>query len=165
MAHIAPINLADPMPTGIRAGALMTTSRDGWIERAGRLEGGRSDIRRGRGWRGSSDVRGRPRDSTRDGVGVLGRAPARIVVLGDSDFLSNGLLSDGPGNTTLALSESVHWASGADARVSSVGARRQKVRRLAISAEHQDRAGHQPGLLPVLFGLIGMAVRSSRRGR
>ena len=165
MAHIAPINLADPMPTGIRAGALMTTSRDGWIERAGRLEGGAPVFDEGVDGVGPVTF----------GVGLEIRPatewvsadapPARIVILGDSDFLSNGLLSDGPGNTTLAL-ESVHWASGADARVSSVGARRQKVRRLAISAEQLKTVRViSLGLLPVLFGLIGMAVRFSRRGR
>ena len=165
MAHIAPINLADPMPTGIRAGALMTTSRDGWIERAGRLEGGAPVFDEGVDGVGPVTF----------GVGLEIRPatewvsadapPARIVVLGDSDFLSNGLLSDGPGNTTLAL-ESVHWASGADARVSSVGARRQKVRRLAISAEQLKTVRVVSlGLLPVFFGLIGMAVRFSRRGR
>ena len=153
------------MPTGIRAGALMTTSRDGWIERAGRLEGGAPVFDEGVDGVGPVTF----------GVGLEIRPatewvsadapPARIVVLGDSDFLSNGLLSDGPGNTTLAL-ESVHWASGADARVSSVGARRQKVRRLAISAEQLKTVRVVSlGLLPVLFGLIGMAVRFSRRGR
>ena len=165
MAHIAPINLADPMPTGVRAGALMTTSRDGWIERGGGLEGGAPVYDDGIDGPGPVTF----------GVGVEIRPatewvssdapPARIVVIGDSDFLSNSLLTDGPGNTTLAL-EAVHWASGADARVSSVGARRQKVRRLAISSEQLDTVRLiSLGLLPVLFGLIGMAVRFSRRGR
>jgi len=165
MAHIAPINLSDPMPTGIRAGALMTTSRDGWIERGGGLEGGAPVY--DDGLDGSGPVT--------FGVGLEirpatewvspGAPPARIVVIGDSDFLSNGLLNDGPGNTTLAL-EAVHWSSGADARVASVGARRQKVRRLAISSEQLKTVRLVSlGLLPALFGLMGMAVRFSRRGR
>ena len=165
MAHIAPLNVADPMPTGIRAGALLTTSRDGWIERGGSLEGGAPVYDDGIDGPGPVTF----------GVGIeirpgtewvsSGSPPARVVVIGDSDFVSNGLLSDGPGNTTLAL-EAVHWAAGADARVSSVGARRQKVRRLAISAEQLKTVRIiSLGLLPGLFGLIGMAVRFSRRGR
>ncbi len=143
----------------------MTTSREGWIERGGPLSGGAPVYDEGLDARGPVTF----------GVGLeirpgtewvsAGSPPARVVVLGDSDFLSNSLLTDGPGNATLAL-ESVHWAAGEDARVASVGARRDKVRRLTISAEQLKTVrALSLWVLPSLFAMIGLAVRLGRRGR
>jgi ABC-type uncharacterized transport system involved in gliding motility auxiliary subunit len=65
----------------------------------------------------------------------------------------------------LAL-EMVHWLAGADARVSSVGARRHKVRRLAISTQQLETIRWLSlAFLPILVGLIGFGVRWGRRGR
>jgi ABC-type uncharacterized transport system involved in gliding motility auxiliary subunit len=87
------------------------------------------------------------------------------MVVGDSDFLGNNLFAEGPGNSTLAL-DAVHWLSGADIRVASVGARKQKVRRLAISKEQLENLRFvSMGVLPFLVGLLGLAVRFGRRGR
>ena len=90
---------------------------------------------------------------------------ARVLVVGDSDFLSNSLVSAGPGNSTFAL-DAVHWLAGSDTRVASVGARRPKVRRLSISQE--QLAGLRwlsMGLLPTVVAFFGFAVRIRRRGR
>jgi hypothetical protein len=165
LAHVAPLSLADPLPTGVKGSSILVTSRRGWVERGGEL------------------VAGAPRfDEGVDGVGPVdmavalelrpgsdwvraGKPPARVLVVGDSDFLGNHLFSDGPGNSTLAL-DSVHWLAGADLRVASVGARRQKVRRLAISKnELETLRWVSLGVLPVLVGLFGFAVRFGRRGR
>ena len=103
----------------------------------------------------------------RPGRGLVrtGKRPARIFTVGDSDFLSNGLLSDGPGNVTFTL-DVVHWLAGADLRVASVGARKKRVRRLAITKEQLGTLRWlSMGFLPVLVGIVGFAVRTNRRGR
>ena len=83
----------------------------------------------------------------------------------DSDFLGNNLFAEGPGNSTFVL-DTVHWLSGADLRVASVGARKQKVRKLAISKNQLETLRFvSMGILPVLVGLLGFAIRWTRRGR
>ena len=165
LAHVAPIGVAANPVVGVKAQAVLTTSRRGWIERGGEL------------------VQGAPVfDAELDAPGPVnmavalqlrpgtewvrsGRTPARVMVVGDSDFLGNNLFAEGPGNSTFVL-DTVHWLSGADLRVASVGARKQKVRKLAISKNQLEALRFvSMGILPLLVGLMGFAIRWTRRGR
>jgi len=122
-----------------------------------------------------------PRGAVHQGVGALvaglddtdiddicraveGQSTARIVVLGDSDVIGNGLLTEGPGNTTFAVN-CLRWLVGDDARLSVVG-RPQAVRRLTLSSD--DLAALRwvvIGLGPMLAVILGAAVWTTRRGR
>ncbi|MAY80895.1 MAG: hypothetical protein CL930_08950 [Deltaproteobacteria bacterium] len=165
LARVAPLMSVDPAPDGMRTVPVLTTSRDGWIERGGVVQGGspiyEPDID------GAGPVYMALATEVRPGRGLVrtGKRPARIFTVGDSDFLSNGLLSDGPGNVTFTL-DVVHWLAGADLRVASVGARKKRVRRLAITKEQLGTLRWlSMGFLPVLVGIVGFAVRTNRRGR
>jgi hypothetical protein len=165
LAHIAPLMVASTLPTGVKISTVLSTSRDGWIERGGQLQNGAPVY--DEGIDGAGPVNLALAVNLRPGSDLIaaGGRSARLMVVGDSDFLANGLFSDGPGNATLAL-EMVHWLAGADARVSSVGARRHKVRRLAISTQQLETIRWLSlAFLPILVGLIGFGVRWGRRGR
>jgi hypothetical protein len=165
LARVAPLISVDPSPDGMRTVPVLSTSRDGWVERGGVLQGGspvyEPDID------GAGPVHMALATEIRPGRGLVrsGKRPARVLTVGDSDFLSNGLLSDGPGNVTFTL-DAVHWLAGADLRVASVGARKRRVRRLAITKEQLGSLRWlSMGFLPLLVGIIGFAVRTNRRGR
>jgi hypothetical protein len=165
LAHAAPLMAIQPPPDGVDTTPVLTTSRDGWVERGGSLEGGapiyEPEID------GPGPVYMALASEIRPGRGLVrtGKRSARILVVGDSDFISNGMLSDGPGNVTFTL-DAMHWLAGADLRVASVGARKRRVRRLAITKEQLGSLRWlSMGFLPLLVAVIGFAVRSSRRGR
>ena len=99
------------------------------------------------------------------GIVRKGRRPARVVVQGDSDALTNALLGDGPGNLSFAL-DTVHWLAGADTRVSTGGSRRTKTRRLALTQQQTGTLRWvSMGILPSLVALLGLLVAWTRRGR
>jgi len=165
LSHVAPLTVTDPLPDGIRVSSVLRTSRSGWIERGGELRNGAPSYDVGLDELGAVDLAIAVQIRPGAGWVRIGKPVARVLVVGDSDFLSNGLFSGGPGNGTFAL-DAVHWLSGADARVASVGARRQKVRRLAITQEQLGSLRWiSMGILPGLIVLLGFAVRMSRRGR
>jgi hypothetical protein len=165
LSHVAPLMVSEPLPEGIRATSILRTSRSGWIERGGELRNGAPSYEPELDELGPVDMAVAVQIRPGAGWVRVGKPFARVLVVGDSEFLENGLFSSGPGNGTFAL-DAVHWLSGADARVASVGARRQKVRRLAITQEQLGSLRWiSMGILPCLIGLLGFAVRMSRRGR
>jgi hypothetical protein len=165
LAHVAPLSLNQPLPTGVKASSVLVTSRRGWIERGGELVAGAPRFDEGIDGKGPVDMAVALELRPGSDWVRAGKPPARVLVIGDSDFLGNHLFIDGPGNSTLAL-DAVHWLAGADLRVASVGARRQKTRRLAISKNQLETLRWVSlGVLPVLVGLFGFAVRFGRRGR
>jgi hypothetical protein len=165
LSHVAPLIMAPTPPTGIQLKPLLTTSRDGWIERGGTLRNGAPVYDDGIDGVGPVNLAVAAQIRSSSDLVRAGSGTARVIVVGDSEFLSNGLFTDGPGNATLSL-EAIHWLAGADARVSSVGARRHKVRRLAISTvELGTIRWLSLFLLPAIMGLLGFCVRWSRRGR
>jgi hypothetical protein len=165
LSHVAPLTTMDPLPDGVRVKPVLRTSRAGWIERGGELRNGAPIFEPAVDEKGPVDMALAVQIRPGAGWVRVGKPVARVLVVGDSAFLSNSLFSGGPGNGTFAL-DAVHWLSGADARVASVGARRQKVRRLAITQEQLGGLRWvSMGLLPCLIGLLGFAVRMSRRGR
>jgi hypothetical protein len=165
LAHAAPLHVADPSPDGVKVSALLTTSRDGWAERGGALEGGAPrydpDID------GAGPVTLAVAVQLIPGRGIVraGRPPARVVVVGDVDAFTNQIIGDGPGNIAFAL-DVVHWLAGADRRVATGGMRRGKVRRLALTKQQTGTLQWVSlGILPTFFGLMGFLVAASRRGR
>jgi len=165
LAHPAPLVRSDPMPDGVQATALLTTTRDGWIERGGPLESGVPVYDPEIDGAGPVDLAIALQLIPGKGVVRTGKNPARVVVIGDGDVFTNALLGDGPGNATLAL-EMIHWLAGADNRVASVGARKGRVRRLALTKEQMGSVRWlSMGFLPFLVALIGFVVRFGRRGR
>lgn len=165
LAHVAPVGITGALPQGVDVEPVLVTSRRGWTERGGDLVQGAPQY--DAGIDGEGPVTMAAAAQLRPGTEWVrsGRTPARVVVVGDSDFLGNGLLLEGPGNSTFAL-DAVHWLAGADLRVASVGARKQKARKLAISKQQLDSLRFvSMGVLPVLVGLLGFAVRWTRRGR
>jgi len=165
LAHIAPLVVAKALPSGVRVQQVLSTSRDGWIERGGELRNGAPVY--DEGIDGAGPVSLAVAAEARPGSELVrsGKPPARVFIVGDSDFLSNGLFSDGPGNSTLSL-EVVHWLAGSDSRVSSVGARKHKARRLAISSQQLGTIRWVSlAMLPCFVGLLGLCVRWGRRER
>ena len=165
LSHVAPIVVSDPMPDGVRVTSVLKTGRSGWIERGGVLRKGAPVFEPEFDQQGPVDLA--VAVEIRPGAGWVrpGKPMARVLVVGDSDFLTNAILSSGPGNRTFVL-DSVHWLAGSDTRVASVGARRQKVRRLSITQEELGGLRWvSMGILPSIVALIGFAVRMRRRGR
>lgn len=165
LAHVAPLSVADAAEEGVSMSPVLTTSRRGWVERGGEVVQGAPVY--DDGIDGEGPVTMAVAAQLRPGTAWVraGRKPARVMVVGDSEFMGNGLFLEGPGNSTFAL-DAVHWLAGADLRVASVGARKQKARKLAISKEQLDTLRVvSMGVLPLMVGLLGAAVRWGRRGR
>ena len=165
LSHVAPLMVSDPAPDGIRVSPIFRTGRTGWIERGGLLRKGAPVFEPDIDQRGPIDMA--VAVQIRPGAGWVrpGKPMARVLVVGDSDFLTNALVSAGPGNSTFAL-DAVHWLAGSDVRVASVGARRQKVRRLSITQEQLGSLRWlSMGVLPAIVAVFGFAVRVRRRGR
>jgi hypothetical protein len=96
--------------------------------------------------------------------GLVTRGSARVLVSGDADVFTNGLLADGPGNGSFATN-SIRWLVGDDDRISVVG-RPASVRRLAFSTEDLDQIRWLAlGIGPILVLLLGAGVWAARRGR
>jgi hypothetical protein len=162
LSRVAPLQPAVPAREGVRATTLLETSRDGWVERGGRVENGKALF-----------------DADVDAQGVTAMALAldvdpnsgllrdrgtRVVVLGDADALTNQLLGEGPGNATFAVN-TLRWLVGDEARAAVVG-RPAAGRRLALTQDDLDRVRTWAlGMGPLVALLLGAAAWLSRRGR
>ncbi len=165
LAHVAPLQVADPVPDGVGVSTLLSSSREGWIERGGALEGGAPVYEPEIDGAGPVTLAVALELMAGRGVVRAGRPPARIVVVGDVDAFTNQVLGEGPGNTAFAV-DVVHWLSGEDRRVATGGLRRSVVRRLALTKQQTGTLQWvSMALLPSLCGLIGFLVMFSRRGR
>ncbi len=162
VSRAAPLQPAVPPREGVRASTLLETSRDGWIDRGGALEGGTARYEPEIDGAGPAAMALALEVGPESGLVKKGRA--RIVVLGDADALGNGLLAEGPGNASFAIN-TFRWLLGDEGRLSVVG-RPSSVRRLALS---QDDLGKVRWLVlslgPILAVMLGAAVWSARRGR
>lgn len=162
VAGVAPLQVADPVPEGIRATTILETTRDGWIDRGGKLDAGQATYEPGVDAAGPA-VMAVSLEVSKDS-GLVKKGLAKVVVLGDSDVLENNLLSEGPGNATFALN-CVRWLVGDDNRLSIVG-KPSSVRRLAFTDEDRDRILYAAlGIGPLLVVLAGAGVWAARRGR
>ncbi len=164
LAHVAPLSLLDPMPDGVRATALLRTSRQGWIDRGGALERGAALYEPELDEEGPVDMAYALELAPGQGVVYAGQPRGRVVVVGDGDLVLNALLADGPGNATL-LVNTFRWLMGDDKRLSVVG-RPTKVRKLALTEEDTSMIRWVAlGLMPLVIMVIGAAVWTGRRGR
>jgi hypothetical protein len=152
VARVAPLQPAVPPLEGVRASTLLETSRDGWIDRGGAVEGGSALYEPEIDGAGPGTMALALEVGPESGLVKKGRG--RVVVLGDADVLGNGLFAEGPGNASFAIN-TFRWLVGDEGRLSVVG-RPSSVRRLALS---QDDLGQ------VLAVVLGAGVWASRRGR
>jgi len=147
LAHVGPVEV-EPRQ-GVTAVPLLRTGRGGWVARPG------------------SD--GEP--SERGEVSVAWAlsltppatsAPARLVVVGDSDWVDDERMRDGPGNATLVVN-AMRWLVEADEPLRSVG-RPRSVRRVVLT--EASLSAVRWGLVvvwPFVVGLLGVVVVSWRR--
>ncbi len=164
LAHVAPLELMDPLPDGVRASTLLRTSRSGWIDRGGELDRGAAVFEEALDEKGPVDMGLALELGPGQGIVFAGQQRGRVVVVGDGDLVSNTLVADGPGNGTF-LVNAFRWLVGDDARLSVVG-RPTKVRKLALTDEDTAMIRWVAlGLLPLLVILVGAAVWTTRRGR
>ena len=145
VAGAAPVQAAVPPREGIRSMTLLETSRDGWIERGGPMEGANALYQPGIDAPGPAAM-AVALEIGQDS-GLVRRGLGRIIVLGDSDMIGNGLLLEGPGNLSFAVN-ALRWLVGDDGRL-SVSGRPAQSRKLALTAEDRERAAARwvPGRL------------------
>lgn len=165
VAHATALRLPDPAPTWMRASAILRTSRDGWIDRGGALEKGAAVYEPDIDLAGPADMAyALELDPGGESLVNAGKRVSRILVLGDSDVLTNQLMAEGPGNASFSVN-AMRWLVWDDARLSLVG-QPTAVRRLALTSEDQSRIRWVVvGLMPMLSIALGAAVWASRRGR
>lgn len=162
VSGVAPLQAAVPPREGIRSSTLLETSRDGWIERGGELKGGNALFQPEIDAAGPATM-ALTLELGRDS-GLVNRGLGRVIVLGDSDMLSNGLLTEGPGNLSFGVN-ALRWLVGDDGRL-SVSGRPSAVRKLALTEEDLGQLRWVViGLGPLVAMMVGAAVWSSRRGR
>ncbi len=165
LAHIAPIAAEEPSPKWARYRSVLETSRNGWIERGGPLDGGRPVYQPDYDGEGPATaayaVELQPDE---EGLVKPGKRISRVLVIGDSEWASNSLLQEGPGNPTLAVN-AFRWLLWDDARLSVVG-QPTRVRRLALTDRDQSAIRWMVlGLMPLITVVAGAGVWAGRRGR
>ncbi len=165
LAAPAPLRATEPLPEGVRHSPLLVGGRESWIERGGPSEGG------GAAYQAELDAPG----PTLMAVAVdllpggelvrRTRPPAKVLVVGDAEWLTNGLLLEGPGNRDLAVA-AAQWLAGDEARLSATVGRPTAQRRLALTGQETERIRLiSLLLLPGLVALIGLFTWWGRRGR
>ena len=162
MSRVAPLQPSVPAREGVRVTTLLETGRDGWIERGGELVNG--NARYEPELDGAGPVAMALAVDIDTASGLVTQGTGRVLVVGDTDLLTNGLLAEGPGNPTF-VANAVRWLTGDEAAFSLVG-RPQGARRLALTQEDLDRLRWVSlGVGPVLAALLGLGVWALRRGR
>ena len=165
LAAPAPLRLVEPAPAGVRIDPILVGGRESWIERGGDAPGGNPAFQ--------PDVDGAGPTVLAAAVQLLpsgdivrsSKPAARVLLVGDSELLTNSLLLEGPGNKDMALN-AVHWLAGDDQRLGVITGRRTADRRLALTREETDRLRWiSLLLLPGVVALLGLATWNSRRGR
>ncbi len=162
VSDVAPVQAAVPPVEGVRSTTVLETSRDGWIDRGGEVKNGQGRFEPEIDQAGPAQM-AIALDVTPDS-GLVKKKAARVLVIGDSDVFTNGILAEGPGNASFALN-TFRWLVGDEDRISVVG-RPTSVRRLALSAEDGEQIRWLAlGLGPLLIVVLGAGVWASRRGR
>ncbi len=162
LSRVAPLQPAVPAREGVRVTTLLETSRDGWIERGGEVVNGKARLDEGIDEKGAAAM---ALTAELDAAsGLVRDGTARVVVLGDADVLTNGMLAEGPGNATFTVN-AVRWLVGDEVRAAAVG-RPAGTRRLALTQEDLDRVrSWSLGFGPVVALLLAGVAWLSRRGR
>lgn len=165
LAAPAPLRATEPLSAGLRHTPLLVGGRESWIERGGPAEGG------GAAFQAEFDGAGPTTlavavDLLPGGELVRRSQPSsRVLVIGDAEWLTNGLLLEGPGNRDLAVA-GAQWLSGDEARLSATVGRPTVERRLALTGQETERIRLiSLLLLPCLVTMIGLFTWWGRRGR
>ncbi len=162
VSGVAPVQAAVPPLEGIRNTIVLETTRDGWIDRGGALKNGQGLYEPAIDGQGPATM-AVALEVSRDS-GLVKKGIGRVLIVGDSDLFTNGLLLEGPGNASFVLN-SFRWLIGDEARISVIGGAK-KARRLALTAEDGDQIRWLAiGLGPLLVLVLGVGVWASRRGR
>ena len=168
LAFPAPLQLLEGMGNGQRVSPLLVTTRDGWIDRGGKVEGGMAVYEPSIDGPGPVDLAVAVELAPGAGLVRSSKKVGRLVIIGDGDLITNAMLSEAPGNLTFAVNV-VHWLAGEDRRlgvdVEGVGKSRQ-VRRLALTNEEMGTLRLLTlGLMPLLVAVGGIFTWFFRRGR
>ena len=168
LAHPAPVGVVDPLPQGVRASMVLTTTRDGWIDLGGALQGGGAVYEPGIDIQGPVNLAVALDLLAGQGLVRPGKPAARVFVIGDGDAFTNALLAEAPGNRLFAVNI-FHWLAGEDRRlgvtVGTVG-KSTAARRLALTQQELGLLRLLTiGLMPVMVLLMGIGTWMSRRGR
>lgn len=165
LAAPVPLSLAEPSPDGVRASPVLMTSRDGWIERGGETDGGTPIYQPDVDGEGPVVMAAALQLLPGQGIVRSSKPVSRVLVLGDSELMTNALMGDGPGNRDFMIN-AIHWLAGQDKRVGVVTARSASSRRLALSQDQTRRIQLVSlTVLPGLVALFGLLTWYSRRGR
>lgn len=164
--RIAGVRMLDTPPDWIDAVPVLKTSRDGWVDRGGTLRVGGGGVFEPEidlagpftyAWALSLQPGG-------DSLVNEGKRVSRVLLIGDSDFATNSLLAEGPGNATFCVN-AFRWLVWDDARISLIGSP-TAVRRLALTEDDRQRILWMVlGLFPLLTFVAGAGVWASRRGQ
>lgn len=168
LALPAPVVVADPRPEGVKATPVLSTTRDGWIDRGGALQGGAATYEPALDGAGPVDMAWALELMPGKGLVRSSKSPARVLITGDADMFSNALVGEAPGNAALAVN-AMHWLAGEDRRLGAEGGgvgRSNEVRRLALTQPQMGTVRLVSlGLLPSLVLLLGILMWNMRRGR
>ncbi len=168
LAHPAPVQVAAPPPEGLRVSPVLVSSREGWIDRGGKVVGGAAVYEPTIDGAGPVDMAVALELQPGKGLVRSSKTAARILIVGDGDAFTNAMLAEGPGNGAFAVN-SVHWLTGEDRRLGvdtgGVG-RAAQVRRLALTEEEMGMVRLIClGFMPIVVLLIGIGTWFTRRGR
>jgi len=172
LARSAAIRGPGDAPPWLKWAPLLETTRSGWVDRGGELQSGLSIYEPDVDFLGPSQTRraapmmamamelmGGPKSVVRDPLET-----SRVVVVGDTNFLTNQLLTSRAGNSALVVN-SVRWMLGHDERLGVTGPT-ESVRRLNLTKEeYRDLRWLVLGFLPLLTSILGAFVWFARRGR
>lgn len=172
LSHIAPLRPPGDAPPWLKWASILESSRTGWIERGGESRGGVAvfnpevDVYGPTQQRPSAPIMALALDLRAEGKSLASPSSggARLLVVGDSNFATNQVLSEGPGNGPFLIN-SFRWLLRDDDRLGGVAVGTQ-LRRLTLTSEDHARLRWLVlGLMPFLTALAGTLVWSSRRGR
>jgi hypothetical protein len=168
LAHPAPLRMLDPLPEGVRVTQVLSSTRDGWIDRGGELEGGGAVYEPEIDGAGPVDMALALELLPGRGLVRSSKSVARIMVVGDADMFSNAVIGEAPGNAPFAIN-TIHWLAGEDRRlgvtVGTVG-RATSSRRLALTQEELGMLRLITlGFMPLLVLIFGIGTWVARRGR
>ena len=155
VAYAAPLEFS-PLG-GVNRKPLLKTSRLGWIEREGE---------------GSEEPEFDREDKEAIVVAtaltvtqphpMVGNRQARVVVVGDSDLLTDSFLESSPGNTTF-VGNSLRWLVGSDETMSLISSS-SRFRRLVMSPRQATVVrALVMGVMPLMVLLVGLVVWWARR--
>ena len=172
LSHIAPLRAPGDPPPWLKVASILEASRTGWIERGGESRAGVAvfnpeiDAYGPTQQRPSAPIMAMAVELRAEGKSLVSASSggARILVVGDSNFATNQVLSEGPGNAPFLIN-AFRWLLRDDDRLGGVAVGKS-LRKITLSSEDHARLRWLVlGLMPFLTALAGVLVWSSRRGR